>query len=158
MERRKFAISVLKNKRRDSKAEFVNIVNQIYIETLGFLSRLSNRYQRLIARDIIELASKVLDNCEEAQAIFPKDEVRKELRYRHLLEARAALMALDVHMSHVYELMMKNPQGCFMDSKGNSLPPAEAEKRLEKMAQSLGEKIDSENNLIQKVIASDKDR
>ena len=158
MERRKFAISVLKNKRRDSKAEFVNIANQIYIETLGFLSRLSNRYQRLIARDIIELASKVLDNCEEAQAIFPKDEVRKELRYRHLLEARAALMALDVHMSHVYELMVKNPQGCFMDSKGNSLPPAEAEKRLEKMAQSLGEKIDSENNLIQKVIASDKDR
>lgn len=67
-------------------------------------------------------------------------------------------MALDVHMSHVYELMMKNPQGCFMDSKGKSLPPAEAEKRLEKMAQSLGEKIDSENNLIQKVIASDKDR
>ena len=125
---------------------------------MGFLSRLSNRYQRLIARDIIELASKVLDNCEEAQAIFPKDEIRKELRYRHLLEARAALMALDVHMSHVYELMMKNPQGCFMDSKGNSLPPAEAEKRLEKMAQSLGEKIDSENNLIQKVIASDKDR
>lgn len=128
------------------------------METLGFLSRLSNRYQRLIARDIIELASKVLDNCEEAQAIFPKDEIRKELRYKHLLEARAALMALDVHMSHVYELMLNNPQGCFMDSKGNSLPPSEAEKRLEKMAQSLGEKIDSENNLIQKVISSDKER
>lgn len=106
----------MKNKRRDSKAEFVNYANHIYIETLGFLSRLSNRYQRLIARDIIELASKVLDNCEEAQAIFPKDEIRKELRYKHLLEARAALMALDVHMSHVYELMMKNPQDCFMDS------------------------------------------
>jgi hypothetical protein len=45
-------------------------------------------------------------------------------------------MALDVHMSHVYELMLKNPQGCFMDSRGNSLPPSEAEKRLEKMAQS----------------------
>lgn len=148
----------MKNKRRDSKAEFVNYANHIYIETLGFLSRLSNRYQRLIARDIIELASKVLDNCEEAQAIFPKDEIRKELRYKHLLEARAALMALDVHMSHVYELMMKNPQGCFMDSKGNCLSPGDAEKKLEKMAQSLGEKIDSENNLIQKVIASDKQR
>lgn len=67
-------------------------------------------------------------------------------------------MALDVHMSHVYEIMMKNPQGCFMNSKGDSLPPHEAEKRLEKMAQSLGEKIDSENNLIQKVISSDRER
>ena len=99
-----------------------------------------------------------MDNCEEAQAIFPKDDIRKELRYKHLLEARAALMALDVHMSHVYELMTNNPQGCFMDSKGNCLSPSEAEKRLEKMAQSLGEKIDYENQLIQKVISSDKER
>jgi len=61
-------------------------------------------------------------------------------------------------MSHVYELMMKNPQGCFMDSKGNCLPPSKAEEKLDKMAQSLGEKIDSENNLIQRVISSDKER
>ena len=122
------------------------------------MSRLSNRYQRLIARDIIELASKVLDNSEEAQAIFPKDDVRKELRYKHLLEARASLMALDVHMSHVYELMMTNPQGCFMNSKGDALSPSEAVHKLDSMAQSLGEKIDTENSLIQKIITSDKSR
>ena len=148
----------MKNKRRESKAKFVNIANQIYLETLNFLSRLSNRYQRLIARDVIALASEVLDNCEKAQAIFPKDDIKIEKRYGHLLEARASLMALDVHMAHVYELMMTNPQGCFMNSKGETIPPAEAEKKLEDMSQSLGEKIDEENNLIQKVISSDKSR
>lgn len=148
----------MKTKRRESKAEFVNCANQIYLETLNFLSRLSNRYQRLIARDIIKLAAEVLDNCEKAQKLFPNDDTKRQKRYEHLLEALASLSALDVHMSHVYSIMITNPQGCFMNAKGDSLPPAEAEKRLEKMAQSLGEKIDNEDSMIKKVIDSDKSR
>ena len=33
-------VSVLKQKRTVSKAEFVNTANQIYVETLNFLTRL----------------------------------------------------------------------------------------------------------------------
>ena len=42
-------MSVLAQKRTVSKAEFVNTANQIYIETLNFLTRLSARYSRLVA-------------------------------------------------------------------------------------------------------------
>ena len=54
-------MSVLKAKRTTSKAEFVNTANQLYVETLNFLTRLSARYSRLIAEDIAHLAGGVVD-------------------------------------------------------------------------------------------------
>ena len=42
-------MSVLKSKRLVSKAEFVNVANQIFDETIAFLTHLSARYSRLIA-------------------------------------------------------------------------------------------------------------
>ena len=67
-------------------------------------------------------------------------------------------MALDVHMAHCYEVMMLNPQGCFSTASGKEVPPGEAVKRLDHMAQSLGEKIDKENSLLTNVLKSDKAR
>lgn len=151
-------MSVLKMHRTESKAEFVNTANEIFKETLQFLSRLSSRYSRLLASDVIHLASEVLDNAEKANNIYPSDDTRRELRKTHLLEARAALMALDVHMAHCYEVMMLNPQGCFSTASGKEVPPGEAVKRLDHMAQSLGEKIDKENSLLTNVLKSDKAR
>ena len=54
-------MSVLKAKRTTSKAEFVNTANQLYVETLNFLTRLSARYSRLIAEDIAHLAGCSLE-------------------------------------------------------------------------------------------------
>lgn len=151
-------MSVLKYKRTESKAEYLNTANKIYLETLRFLTKLSNRYARLIAGDIINLASEVLDNVEKANSIFPNSEERKKLREKHLLEARGALMALDVHLSHCYGIMIQNPEGCFTTSTGKTVKPHEAVIKLNKMAESLGCLIDSESNLIAKVIKSDKKR
>lgn len=151
-------MSVLKMHRTESKAEFVNTANEIFKETLQFLSRLSSRYSRLLASDVIHLASEVLDNAEKANNIYPSDDTRRELRKVHLLEARAALMALDVHMAHCYEVMMLNPQGCFSTASGKEVPPGEAVKRLDHMAQSLGEKIDKENSLLTNVLKNDRAR
>lgn len=141
-------MSVLKQKRTTSKAEFVNTANQIYVETLNFLTRLSARYARLMAEPVAKLAGEVIDHAEKANSIFPSDDQRRELRKAHLLEARASLMALDVRLTHCYLVMNQNPAGCFTDSKGKSLPPAEATEKLDKMAQSLGELIDQENELL----------
>ena len=47
-------MSVLKDKRTTSKAEYVNVANQIYVKTVDFLSRVSPRYSRLIAADTAE--------------------------------------------------------------------------------------------------------
>lgn len=142
-------MSVLKAKRTTSKAEFINTAYNIYVETLDFLTRMSARYSRLLAEPVAKLAGEVIDHCEKANSIYPSDVQRIELRKAHLLEARASLMALDVRLTHCYEVMSRNPQGAFTtDSKGKNLPPSEASERLDRMAQSLGEKIDQENELL----------
>ncbi len=151
-------MSVLKNKRCVSKAQYINIANEIYNETLGVLTRLSARYARLIAQDIIRLASEVADHCEKGNSIFPSDNVRKELRERHLLEARASLMSLDVHLARVYSILIQNPQGAFTTTSGNSIESSKAITRLDNMAQSLGEKIDALNKMLTELLKSDKKR
>ena len=149
-------MSVLKSQQSKSKAEFVNVADDIFSETLGFMARLSNRYQRLLARDTMNLASKVLDHAEMAQNIFIHDEQTYTLRRGHVLECRASLMALDVHMCHVWRTMMKNPQGCFTNTKGQTKSPSEAIEILDKMAVSLGEKIDQEKNMLTSLLQADR--
>ena len=145
-------MSVLKNKRKESKALYINTANAIYDETLAFVTRLSSRYARLIAADIIKLAAEVADGCEKANSIFPSDDLRKELRKRHLLESRASLMALDVHLARVYGILMKNPAGCFTTSNGSAVKSDEAVKKLDKMSQSLGGKIDELNRMLTELL------
>lgn len=150
-------MSVLKNKRTTSKAEFVNTANEIYTETINFLSRLSARYSRLLAPKTAELAGDLVSYAEKVQSYFTSDDIRLDLRERDTLQARGALMALDVQLCHCYLVMMKNPQGCFTDSKGNTVPEGEAVKRLDNMSQTLGEKIDAEDELLKGVLKSDAD-
>lgn len=149
-------MSVLKNKRTQSKAEYVNTANQIYIKTVDFLSRLSARYSRLLAVQITELAGSLMDNMEEANSIYPSNPTRKDLRLRHLLEGRAALHALDVRLTHCYWIMYQNPQGCFTAEHGGTVPSSTAMRRLDNMAQELGELIDQEDKLIGGVLESDR--
>lgn len=151
-------MSVLKSRRSESRAEFVNVGYSIFTETLQFLTKLSSRYSRLLSDKIIELASEVLDESEKANSIFPSDDVKKVLREQHLVEARASLMALDVHLSKCYEVMMLNPQGCFTKANGDSVDASDAERKLNKMAEKLGSLIDSENRLLTEVLKSDKSR
>ena len=151
-------MSVLKGKRNVSTAEYVKLASDIFDETLQFISRVSNRYVRLIGPDIMHLAGEVEDNCDAANRVNPKTKGQFEYRERHLLEALGATSALDVRMSKVYRIMMKNPQGCFTDTKGETLEASKAVQRLDTMAQSLGEKIDQEMKLIQGVLNSDQAR
>lgn len=147
-------MSVLKAKRTVSKAEFVNTANQIYVETLNFLTRMSARYSRLLAEPVARLAGEVVDHCEKANSIYPSDEQRKDLRKAHLLEARASLKALDVRLTHCYLVMMQNPEGCFTTSSGRQVGSKEAIEKLDRMAASLGEMIDHEDELIKGNIKS----
>lgn len=151
-------MSVLKQRRTVSKAEFVNTANQIYIETLNFLTRLSARYARLVAEPTAKLAGEVKDFCEKANSIFPSDAQRVNLRTAHLLEARASLMALDSRLTDCYLIMNQNPEGCFTTSKGKAVPAGEAMEKLDRMAQSLGDLIDRENELLKGQIESTKRR
>ena len=147
-------MSVLKNRRITSKADFVNTASEIYDDVIEFLTRLSTRYSHLMAEPIAKLAGEVEDHAEKANSIFPSDPQRIDLRIGHLLEARAALMALDVRLAKCYRIMNKNPEGCFTTAKGRTLDAKEASERLEAMADNLGAKIDRENDLLKGQIES----
>ena len=121
-------MSVLKQKRTTSKAEFINTANQIYVD---FLTRLSARYSRLIAEPVAKLAGEIIDHAEKANSIFPSDVQRIELRKAHLLEARASLMALDVRLTHVYLILNQNPEGAFTTSKGVAVKSNDAIEKLD---------------------------
>jgi len=149
-------MSVLKAHRGQSKAEFVNTANAIYTEMLWFLSRLSSRYSRLLAKDTIHEAHEIVANAEAANSMMPVDQLRYEERTRYLLRARAAVGALDIQMAHIYELLMLNPEGAFSKQNGGSIPSAEAVEKLDKMAESLGCKLDEETKLLTGVMKYDK--
>lgn len=149
-------MSVLKTKRSESKAEFVNTANEIYTRTIAFLTRLSARYARLLATDVARLASEVVDHAEKANSIYPSSDERRRLREAHILESRASLMALDVHLAHCYSIMALNPVGCFETSSGKPVKASDASQRLDKMSQTLGDLIDKENALLTGLLKSDK--
>ena len=65
-------MSVLKQKRTTSKAEFINTANQIYVETLNFLIRLSARYSRLIAEPVAKLAGESSVQLPEDVLLWPQ--------------------------------------------------------------------------------------
>lgn len=71
-------MSVLKSKRTESKAEYVNVANAIYIETINFLTRISARYSRLIAEPVAKLSGEVIDHAEKANSIYPSDDQRHQ--------------------------------------------------------------------------------
>lgn len=150
-------MSVLSAKRTQSKAEYVNKANEIYVETIRFLTRLSSRYSRLLAEPVAKLAGEVIDECEKANSIYPSTPEKKNLRMQHLVEARASLRALDVRLTHCYIIMCKNPQGCFTDTAPKH-DGQTAVIRLDRMAEQLGLLIDEEDNLIRAVIQSDSNR
>lgn len=141
-------MSVLKSKRTVSKAEFVNTANNIYVETINFLTRLSARYSRLVAEPTAALAGEVLDHAEKANSIYPSDLQRGTLRKAHLLEAQASLSALDVRLTHVYLILNQNPQGAFTTATGKTVDVGKAKEKLDRMAQHLGELIDQEKSLL----------
>ena len=146
-------MSVLRNKRNISKAEYVKCANEICVETLAFLTKLSTKYSRLLSAHVAKLALEVIEHTEKANSIMPSDEQKKHIRRAHLLEARASLMALDIELARCYEILSRNPSAAMDMSKAEG-----AQHKLDAMAQSIGEKIDLENDMIKKIMKSDAKR
>ena len=144
-------MSVLKTHREISKAEYVNTANQIYRKSLWFLSRLSARFSRLLAVDTARLANEIVSNAEKANTMLPTDLTRYTLRKEYLLQAKASLGALDIQLTHIYELLMLNPEGAFTNKDSS-----EAIQKLNKMADDLGNLLDLEQRLLAGVLKSDK--
>ena len=133
----------------------MNLANEIYTETVAFLTRLSARYARLLAEPVAPGRGDHRPDGKGEQH-FSKGRAEPGPAEKAPAGGPAALMALDVRLGHCYTILAMNPQGCFTKTDGRSIPAAEATKKLDDMAQNLGEKIDRENELIKAVLESDR--
>ena len=150
-------MSVLKARRNESKAQFVQTAYQIYIQSMNFASHLSAKYSRILLPGIVDNATQLLTRVNTANAIRPVDEERYNLRHTDFLEAKRALDALDVFLTICYDTIRQNPQGAFLKKK-EQLSPSEAIYKLNKMAYNLGELIDEETKLLAGIIKSDSEQ
>ena len=121
-------LSVLKCKRTDSKAEYVNIANQIYMETIVFFNAIVQPVRQTAGGAGGKTGRGSYGQLREGKQNFPSDEQRKSLRKGHLLEAQASLSALDVRLTHCYIIMWQNPEGCFTTASGRVLKAEEAKR------------------------------
>ena len=149
-------MSVLASHRNESKVEYIKNACDICINTISFLTRMSARYSRLLAQPVAELAIEVVTHAEKANDIYPSDEDRKRQRQEEWLAARSALISLDLVLGMCYDVMIQNPQGCFTNSKGDTIPPSEAKAKIEAAAQRIGEMIDKERTLLTKMLKNNK--
>ena len=149
-------MSVLACRRNESKIQYTATANFIFDYVLMFMSRLSARYGRLLNNAVMRAATDMLYNVEMAQGIYPSTEEALERRRALLLDANAALSVLDVLLGKCYDVMLKNPQGCFVTPSRKSVPADRAMTRLDSLAQNLGEAIDAEHKLIRGVLRSDR--
>lgn len=69
------------------------------------------------------------------------------VKYTTLVETTTGRCA-GHQLTHCYLVMNQNPEGCFTTAKGKAVDAKEATVKLDKMAQSLGELIDRENELL----------
>lgn len=131
-------MSVLKSKRTESKAEYVNIANAIYIETINFLTRISARYSRLIAEPVAKLAGEVIDHAEKANSIYPSDDQRRQLRKAHLLEARAFLDGAGCSVDSLLSHHDPEPAGMFHNPLGKKCRCEESNRKAGQNGSKVG--------------------
>ena len=151
-------MSVLKCNRTESKVQFITTAIEIEGKTIHLLTRMSPKYQKLFADKIMGLAIDLVNSCEEANKIYPSSIKRIEIREELLLKAQGYLSALDIQLKFCYDILMMNSKYALESSSGNPVESGNAKEKIDKLALTLGDLIDQEDNLIKKVIESDKRR
>ena len=151
-------MSVLKCNRSESKVQFITTAIEIEGKTIHLLTRMSPKYQKLFADKVMGLAIDLVNSCEEANKIYPSSIKRIEMREELLLKAQGYLSALDIQLKFCYDILMMNSKYALESSSGNPVESGSAKEKIDKLALILGDLIDQEDNLIKKVIESDKRR
>ena len=148
-------MSVLKSRRSESKAAYINTAFDIQVNVLNFLTRLSSRYSRILAQNVTNLAFEIIDNAEKANSVGYNDDIRAGLRQKYLLQARAALDSLDIQLTLCYDVISQNPQGAYNKASGKSMPSSEAMQKIDNIANRLGNMINEEKRMLNNALKLD---
>lgn len=141
-------MSVLKPRRKESATEYLRVANDLFSWSVNFCSRLSARYSRLLSNMTIDAASELLSSCVKANNSYPKGYEYAKMREFYLVKAIGALDTLDIMMSHIYGILMLNPEGAFSKSNGKSVPEKDAVERLNAMCSTIGGLINKEKGML----------
>lgn len=151
-------MSVLVNMRTESKVEFIKVANELAMESIDLVSRLSARYGRIFTEKVSEIALDLVVQTTKANTIRATDKQKFALRAECLYKARQDLDALEVLLIMVYEILQKNPKAAFNKRKPDTTnyDSEWAIKKLNQIVGSIGLKIDKEEALLKGVLESDK--
>ncbi len=87
-------MAVLKQKRTESKMQFIETARQLEIFTLQTCVKFPKRYTFFITTEIVRLAQSIYNNVKSANSIFPAGELEIEMRKEFLIRANCDLQCL----------------------------------------------------------------
>lgn len=87
-------MAVLKQKRGESKMQFLETARQLEIFTLRNCVKFPKRYTFFITNEIVRLAQSVYNSVKSANSIFPSRQLEMEMRREYLTRANCDLQCL----------------------------------------------------------------
>ena len=129
-------MSVLKRNRKESTLEFINTAIELEVFILKECSKFPKRYFYIITKDIIALSKEMLINLRLANDIFPNNKENIDLRKQYFTKALYSIDILYIQIDVINRLFTVK----------------------ETFMKELMELLVKEENLIKKIIISDKNR
>ena len=129
-------MSVLKRNRKESTLEFINTAIEIEVFILKECSKFPKRYFYIITKDIIAFSKEILINVRLANDVFPNNKENIDLRKQYFTKALNAINMLYIQIDVINRLFTVR----------------------ETFMKNLMELLVKEENLIKKIIISDKNR
>ena len=87
-------MAVLKQKRGESKMQFLETARQLEIFTLRNCVKFPKRYTFFITNEIVRLAQSVYNSVKSANSMFPSGQLEMEMRREYLTRANCDLQCL----------------------------------------------------------------
>lgn len=97
-------MSVLKSKRGESSAQFLETARELEIYTIHQCVKFPKRYTFFITAEIVRLSQEVLNGVKSANSIYPTNSIEAQLRRNHFIEAYCGLQNMISQLSVAKEL------------------------------------------------------
>lgn len=97
-------MSVLKSKRGESSAQFLETARELELYTLRQCVKFPKRYTFFITNEIVRLSQEVLNGVKSANSIYPTNPIEAQLRRNYFIEAYCSLQNLISQLSIAKEL------------------------------------------------------
>lgn len=135
--------------RKESGVQFLDTARELTVHLLGCVKRMPKSWRFVLTNKLADLGCDIYTEVCTANAIYPKAGEDIEQRARHLNVALGKIDALDGLATIAFDCI---------GTKNAPVDKADTTRMSDYAWYHLGELLDKERNLINKVLASDKKR